>query len=45
MVSFGILVTLVSSTLDHARTGFLNNWLWLPLLAPLVAAVVSFLLG
>ena len=45
MVTFGILVTLVSSTLDHARTGFLNNWLWLPLLAPVFAAVVSFLLG
>jgi hypothetical protein len=45
MVTFGILVTLVSSTLDHARTGFLNNWLWLPLLAPVFAAVVSFLIG
>jgi hypothetical protein len=45
MVSFGIVVTLVSSTLDHARTGFLNAWLWLPLVVPLVAALVAFLIG
>ena len=45
MVTFGILVTMVSSTLDHARTGFENGWLWLPLLTPIFAAVVSFLIA
>lgn len=45
MVCFGILVTLVSATLDHARTGYLNPWLWLPLLTPIFAATISFLLG
>ena len=24
---------LLSSTLDHARTGFTNPWLWIPLAA------------
>jgi hypothetical protein len=45
MVCFGILVTLVSATLDHARTGFENPWLWLPLVVPIFAAVVSFLIA
>ena len=45
MVCFGILVTLVSATLDHARSGYLNPWLWLPLFAPIFAATVSFLMG
>ena len=45
MVTFGILVTMVSSTLDHARTGFVNGWLWLPLFVPVFAAVVSFLIA
>ena len=31
MISLGILATLISSVLDHARTGFSNPWLWLPL--------------
>lgn len=25
----GALATMVSSVLDHARTGFVNPWLWL----------------
>ncbi len=45
MVCFGILITLVSATLDHARTGFLNPWLWLPLFVPIFAGVVSFVIG
>lgn len=45
MVCFGILVTLVSATLDHGRTGFENPWLWLPLVVPIFAAVISFLMG
>lgn len=45
LVCFGILVTLVSATLDHGRTGFENPWLWLPLVTPIFAAMVSFLLG
>jgi hypothetical protein len=41
MVSVGILITLVSSVLDHARTGFRNPWLWLPLAASVFALVVT----
>lgn len=29
-VSLGILATVISSVLDHARTGFENPWLWVP---------------
>lgn len=45
MVTFGILITVVSSTLDHARTGFENPWLWLPLLSPIFAGIVAFMMG
>jgi hypothetical protein len=45
MICFGILVTLVSAALDHARSGYVNPWLWLPLLTPVFAATVSLLLG
>ncbi len=45
LVCFGILITLVSATLDHARTGFVNPWLWLPFFVPVFAAVVSFVIG
>ncbi len=30
MVGMGILATLISSVLDHARTGFEDLWLWVP---------------
>lgn len=30
LVGLGILATLISSVLDHARTGFENPWLWIP---------------
>jgi hypothetical protein len=42
-----ILVTVISSVLDHARTNFINPWLWLPtfsgIFATIVAAVMGFL--
>jgi len=41
LVSFGILAALISSVLDHTRTGFENPWLWLPLAAGVFATVVS----
>lgn len=48
MVSMGTLATLISSVLDHARTGFQNPWLWVPtavgmlgVFAPLVMAVLK----
>lgn len=45
MVTFGILVTLVSATLDHARSGYLNPWLWLPFFSPILAGTIAFLCG
>jgi hypothetical protein len=48
MVSLGTLATLISSVLDHARTGYKNPWLWIPVLAgtlgvvaPLVMAAIK----
>lgn len=45
MVGLGILATLVSSVLDHARTPFTNPWLWAPTLAGAFATVVAVGLG
>ncbi len=48
MVSLGTLATLISSVLDHARTGYQNPWLWVPVaagvlgvIAPLVLAIIE----
>lgn len=40
-----ILVTVISSVLDHARTNFENPWLWLPTFSGLFATIVSALMG
>lgn len=45
LLSLGILASLVSSALDHARTGFVNPWLWLPLFAGVFATMVAAYLG
>jgi hypothetical protein len=45
MTSMGILVALLSSVFDHARTGFENGWLWLPTLAGAFAMVVAAAMG
>jgi len=44
-VSMGVLVALISSALDHARAGFDNPWLWLPLGAGVFGMVVAAGLG
>ncbi len=41
----GILITLVSSVLDHAATGFEDAWLWLPTAGGTFAMVVATVLG
>ena len=41
----GILITLVSSVLDHAATGFEDRWLWLPTAGGTFAMVVATALG
>lgn len=45
MISMGVLATLISSVLDHARTSFSNSWLWVPTLAGVFATVVAAVLG
>jgi hypothetical protein len=41
MVSMGILATLLSSVLDHARTPFTNPWLWIPTAVGIFAVIVA----
>jgi hypothetical protein len=40
-----ILVTVISSVLDHARTNFENPWLWLPTFSGIFATIVSLVMG
>jgi len=43
--ALGILAAIISSTLDHARTGFESPWLWIPLAAGIFALVTTVFLG
>lgn len=45
MLSLGTLVTVISAVLDHARTGFENEWLWIPVITGLFATVAAAALG
>ena len=45
LVGLGILATLISSVLDHARTGWENPWLWLPVGAGVFGVVTCLLMG
>jgi len=45
MVSMGSLATVISSVLDHARTGFVNPWLWLPTGVGVFATVIAAYIG
>jgi hypothetical protein len=45
IVGIGILITLISSVLDHARINFENPWVWLPAMGGIFAAVVAVTLG
>ena len=44
-VSMGSLATVISSVLDHARTGFSNPWLWVPTAVGVFATTVALALG
>jgi hypothetical protein len=41
----GILATLISSVLDHARTHFSNPWLWIPTVAGILGVLVAVGMG
>lgn len=45
IVGLGILATVISSVLDHARTGFENPWLWIPTVLGIFGTVVAVALG
>jgi hypothetical protein len=45
LIGLGCLATVISSVLDHARTGFSNPWLWLPTAAGVFSTVVACGLG
>jgi len=45
IVGMAALATVISAVLDHARTGFVNPWLWLPTAVGVFATVVACVLG
>ncbi|HEX7976380.1 MAG TPA: hypothetical protein VF498_18360 [Anaerolineales bacterium] len=45
MISLFILATVLSSVMDHGRTGFINPWLWLPTFAGIFATVAAAAVG
>jgi len=45
MIGLGIMVTTISAVLDHARTGFENQWLWIPTVIGVFGTVVGVTLG
>ena len=45
LFSLGHLITVISAVLDHARTGFDNQYLWIPIVVGIFATFVSAILG
>lgn len=45
MFGLGILITTISSVLDHARTGFENPYLWIPTVIGVFATMAGLSLG
>jgi hypothetical protein len=45
LIALGTLACLISSVLDHARTNFVNPWLWFPYVAGLFSVMCCILLG
>jgi hypothetical protein len=45
MISLGTLATLLSSVLDHARTNFVNPWLWVPVLFGILGVLAPVIIG
>lgn len=45
MIGLGTLITTISSVLDHSRTGFVNPWLWIPVVIGIFGTVALILLG
>ena len=45
MTGMFIMATVISSVLDHARTNFVNPWLWIPTFTGMFAVVVCIAMG
>lgn len=45
LIGLGALITVISSVLDHARSNFVNPWVWLPTVIGIFAAGVIFSLA
>ena len=45
IIGMGALATVISSVLDHARTDFVNPWLWVPTAIGIFATVIAVGLG
>jgi hypothetical protein len=45
LVGLGILATAFSSVFDHARTGFVNPWVWIPTITGIFATAVVIAIG
>ena len=45
IVGIFILITAISSVMDHSRLNFENRWVWLPMVAGVFASVVAVTLG
>lgn len=45
LVGLGVLASLISMIFDHARTGFVNPWLWVSAAVAIFGTVVPVLLG
>jgi len=45
LIGLGVLATVISSVLDHARTQFENPWLWIPTVIGVFGTIVAVMLG
>lgn len=45
LIGLGALITVISSAIDHARTGFVNPWVWIPIAVGVFGATAILLLG
>ncbi len=45
LIGLGMLITVISSVIDHSRSGFTNPWVWIPTLSGIFAVGVIISLG
>ena len=45
LIALGVLITVISSSLDHARSGFVNPWVWIPIVIGLFSTAAITMMG